>query len=83
MLEHENVPGVVESLKIVTEANTERLCRYAFDYAVKNGRKKVTTVHKANIMKVTDGLLLEVSRRVAKDYPEIEHKDMIIDNCCM
>jgi len=83
MLEHENVPGVVESLKIVTEPQCERLCRYAFDWARENGRKKVTLIHKANIMKVTDGLFLEVSKRVAKDYPDIEHQQMIIDNCCM
>eukprot|EP00092_Neocalanus_flemingeri_P010097 GFUD01010881.1.p1 GENE.GFUD01010881.1~~GFUD01010881.1.p1 ORF type:complete len:376 (-),score=99.75 GFUD01010881.1:148-1275(-) len=83
MLEHENVPGVVESLKIVTEPQCERLCRYAFDWAREHGRKKVTLIHKANIMKVTDGLFLEVSRRVAKDYPDIEHQQMIIDNCCM
>ena len=76
MLEHENVPGVVESLKVVTEKSTERLCRFAFEYARANGRKKVTLVHKANIMKVTDGLFLEVSNRVAKDYPEIEHNEM-------
>jgi len=83
MLEHENVPGVVESLKIVTEPQCERLCKYAFDWARENGRKKVTLIHKANIMKVTDGLFLEVSKRVAKDYPDIEHQQMIIDNCCM
>jgi len=83
MLEHENVPGVVESLKIVTEPHCERLCRYAFDWARENGRKRVTLIHKANIMKVTDGLFLEVSKRVAKDYPDIEHQQMIIDNCCM
>jgi len=82
-LEHENVPGVVESLKIVTDAHVERLCRYAFEYARANGRKKVTLIHKANIMKVTDGLFLEVSKRVAADYPDIEHANMIIDNCCM
>lgn len=83
MLEHENVPGVVESLKIVTEKNTERLCRYAFDYARANNRKKVTIVHKANIMKLTDGLFLATGQRVAKDYPDIECNQMIIDNCCM
>ena len=77
MLEHENVPGVVESLKVVTDKSTERLCRFAFDYARDNGRKKVTLVHKANIMKITDGLFLEVSKRVAKDYPEIEHDNMV------
>lgn len=83
MLEHENVPGVVESLKIVTEANTERLCRYAFEYARANDRKRVTIVHKANIMKLTDGLFLATGQRVAKDYPDIECNHMIIDNCCM
>merc|ERR1719320_1041193 len=83
MLEHENVPGVIESLKIVTEPQCERLCRYAFEWARNNQRRKVTLIHKANIMKVTDGLFLEVSKRVAKDYPDIEHQQMIIDNCCM
>ncbi|TRY64007.1 hypothetical protein TCAL_00781 [Tigriopus californicus] len=83
MLEHESVPGVIESLKIITEESTERLCRFAFDYAKANGRKKVTLIHKANIMKLTDGLFLEVCNRVAQDYPEIEHNDMIIDNTCM
>ena len=82
-LEHESVPGVVESLKIMTESHCERLCRYAFNWARENGRKKVTLIHKANIMKVTDGLFLEVSKEVAKDFPDIEHQQMIIDNCCM
>jgi len=82
-LEHENVPGVVESLKIVTESHCDRLCRHAFQWARDNGRKKVTLIHKANIMKVTDGLFLEVSKKVAKDFPDIEHQNMIIDNCCM
>nr|ACO10976.1 Isocitrate dehydrogenase subunit gamma, mitochondrial precursor [Caligus rogercresseyi] len=83
MLEHENVPGVVESLKITTEKSVERLCRYAFEFAVREGRKKVTIVHKANIMKVTDGLFLSVGKRVAKDFPGIECNEMIIDNTCM
>jgi len=83
MMEHESVRGVVECLKVVTRANSERLARYAFELARNNGRKKVTTVHKANIMKSSDGLFLAVSREVAKDYPDIEHNDMIIDNCCM
>jgi len=83
MMEHENVPGVVESLKIMTDQHAERLCRYSFQWARDNGRKKVTLIHKANIMKVTDGLFLEVSKRVAKDYPDIKHEQMIIDNCCM
>lgn len=83
MLEHESVPGVVEAMKIVTTENAERVARYAFEYAKNVGRDRVTTVHKANIMKLSDGLFLETSRRVAKDYPNIKHNDMIIDNCCM
>jgi len=83
MLEHENVPGVVENLKITTAANTRRLVNYAFQYAEKHGRKKVTLIHKANIMKMTDGLFLSTAAEVAKDYPHIKFNDMIIDNCCM
>ncbi|XP_065352393.1 isocitrate dehydrogenase [NAD] subunit gamma, mitochondrial isoform X1 [Cloeon dipterum] len=83
MLEHESVPGVVESMKIVTAENSERVIRYAFEYAQKYGRKKVTTIHKANIMKLSDGLFLETSNRIAKYFPDIEHDSMIIDNCCM
>ncbi len=80
MLEHQNVPDVVESLKIVTAENTRRLVTYAFQYALKNNRKKVTLVHKANIMKLTDGLFLQVATDVAKDFPDIEFDNMIIDN---
>uniref|UniRef100_A0A2A4IXR8 Isopropylmalate dehydrogenase-like domain-containing protein n=1 Tax=Heliothis virescens TaxID=7102 RepID=A0A2A4IXR8_HELVI len=83
MLEHESVCGVIESMKVVTASNSERVARFAFEFAKKNGRKKVTTVHKANIMKLSDGLFLETSRRIAKEYPELEHNDLIIDNCCM
>ncbi|XP_037977462.2 isocitrate dehydrogenase [NAD] subunit gamma, mitochondrial isoform X2 [Plutella xylostella] len=83
MLEHESVYGVIESMKVVTATNSERVARFAFEYAKKNGRKKVTTVHKANIMKLSDGLFLETAKRIAKEYPELEHNDMIIDNCCM
>ncbi|XP_051175879.1 isocitrate dehydrogenase [NAD] subunit gamma, mitochondrial [Leptopilina boulardi] len=83
MLEHESVDGVVESMKVITKSNSERVARYAFEYAKRNNRKKITTVHKANIMKLSDGLFLETSRRVAKDYPDIQHNDMIIDNTCM
>ena len=82
-LEHVVVPGVVESLKIITEKASTRICRYAFEYARDNGRKKVTAVHKANIMKVSDGLFLECFYKVAKDFPDIEADDKIIDNCCM
>ena len=76
MMEHENVPGVVESLKIMTDQHAERLCRFSYEWARANGRKKVTLIHKANIMKVTDGLFLEVCRRVAKDYPDITTNDI-------
>jgi len=82
-LEHVVVPGVVESLKIITEKASTRIARYAFEYAKANGRKKVTAVHKANIMKLSDGLFLECFYNVAKEYPEIEADDKIIDNCCM
>lgn len=82
-LEHIVVPGVVESIKIITDKASTRIAKYAFDFARDNGRKKVTAVHKANIMKLSDGLFLECFYRVAKDYPEIEAVDMIIDNCCM
>ena len=82
-LEHVVVPGVVESLKVITEKASTRICRYAFEYARDNGRKKVTAVHKANIMKVSDGLFLECFYKVAKDFPEIEADDKIVDTCCM
>lgn len=82
-LEHVVVPGVVESIKIITEKASTRIARYAFEFARANGRKKVTAVHKANIMKLSDGLFLECFYNVAKDYPEIESDDKIIDNCCM
>ncbi len=82
-LEHIVVPGVVESLKIITEKASTRIAKYAFEYAKANGRKKVTAVHKANIMKLSDGLFLECFYKVAKDFPEITAEDKIIDNCCM
>jgi isocitrate dehydrogenase (NAD+) len=82
-IEHVVVPGVVESLKIITEKASTRIARYAFDYARSHGRKKVTSVHKANIMKLSDGLFLECTKQVARDFPEIEYEEMIVDNCCM
>jgi isocitrate dehydrogenase (NAD+) len=82
-IEHVVVPGVVESLKIITEKASTRVSRFAFDYARREGRKKVTAVHKANIMKLSDGLFLECFRNVARDYPEIEADDKIVDNACM
>lgn len=71
------------TIKMITEEASDRIVRYAFDYAKANGRKKVTAVHKANIMKFTDGLFLRVAEQVAKDYPEIEFEDRIVDNMCM
>src|SRR5712691_12858481 len=82
-LEHEVVPGVVESLKIITEKASTRIARFAFEYAQAHGRRRVTAVHKANIMKMSDGLFLQCFRNVAKDYPNIEADDKIIDNLCM
>jgi isocitrate dehydrogenase (NAD+) len=82
-LEHTVVPGVVESLKIITEVASTRIARFAFDYARRFGRKKISAVHKANIMKLSDGLFLESIRKVAKEYPEIEYREVIVDNCCM
>ncbi len=81
-LEHVVVPGVVESLKIITETACLRIGRYAFQYARDNGRKKVTAVHKANIMKLADGLFLECLRRTHREFPEVEYEEMIVDNCC-
>jgi isocitrate dehydrogenase (NAD+) len=82
-LEHIVVPGVVESLKIITEKASSRICRFAFDYAKKHGRKKVSAVHKANIMKLSDGLFLDCFRKAARDFPEIQAEEVIVDNLCM
>jgi isocitrate dehydrogenase (NAD+) len=82
-LEHEVVPGVVESLKIITERASTRIARFAFEYAKKEGRKKIHAIHKANIMKLSDGLFLKSIRAVAAEFPEIEYKEMIVDNACM
>src|SRR3954449_13311133 len=81
-LEHIVVPGVVESLKIITEKASTRISKFAFAYARSEGRKKVTAVHKANIMKLSDGLFLECFRNVAREYPEIQADDKIVDNAC-
>jgi len=82
-LEHEVVPGVVESLKIITDKASRRIAKFAFEYARREGRKKVTAVHKANIMKLSDGLFLRCFREVGQDYPEIVADDLIVDNTCM
>jgi isocitrate dehydrogenase (NAD+) len=83
-IEHMVTPDAAESIKIITRVASERIARYAFDYAVANGRRKVTAVHKANIMKLSDGLFLESCRTVAADYDgQIEFEDRIVDNMCM
>ncbi len=82
-LEHENVDGVIEMMKIITEERSERIARFAFEYAIEHGRKKVTCIHKANIMKMSDGLFLNTCRNMSKEFPDIEFNDMIIDNCAM
>jgi isocitrate dehydrogenase (NAD+) len=82
-IEHEIVPGVVQSIKVVTEAASRRFFRFAFEWARANGRKLIHCVHKANILKLADGLFLEAFRGVAKEYPEIQTKEIIVDNCCM
>jgi isocitrate dehydrogenase (NAD+) len=76
-------PGSALSIKPISEFATERIVRFAFEYAIQHGRRKVTAVHKANIMKLTDGLFLDVAREVAAGYPEIEFEDRIVDNMCM
>ena len=82
-LEHEVIPGVVESLKIITEEATTRIAKFAFEYAKKHGRKRVTAIHKANIMKMGDGLFLKTVRKVAAQYPETMCDDRIVDAACM
>jgi isocitrate dehydrogenase (NAD+) len=82
-LEHEVVPGVVESLKIITEEASTRIASFAFQYARRHGRKRVTAVHKANIMKMSDGLFLRCVRTVGAQYPDIVCDDRIVDNACM
>jgi isocitrate dehydrogenase (NAD+) len=82
-LEHVVVPGVVESLKIITEEASTKIARFAFEYARKHNRKRVTAVHKANIMKLSDGLFLECARKIAREYPEIQYDERIVDAACM
>lgn len=83
MIEHGSVKGLVTSLKILTRKNAEKVLRFAFEYAKLHNRKKVTIVHKANIIKLSDGLFLQCAKELAKEYPDIKHDDIIIDNCCM
>jgi isocitrate dehydrogenase (NAD+) len=82
-IEHIVAPGVVESIKVITKKASLRIAEFGFRYALKNGRKKLTAIHKANIMKLSDGLFLDCARRVAKKHPKIEYNEMIVDNACM
>lgn len=82
-LEHEVSPGVVETLKVITERASLRIANFAFRFAKRRGRRKVTAIHKANIMKLSDGLFLDCVRRVSRGYPEIEYEEKIVDNACM
>jgi isocitrate dehydrogenase (NAD+) len=82
-LEHVVIPGVVESLKIITEEASTKIARFAFEHARKHKRKRVTAVHKANIMKLSDGLFLDCARKVARDYPGVHYDERIVDAACM
>jgi isocitrate dehydrogenase (NAD+) len=82
-IEHEVVPGVMESLKIITEKASTRIAKFAFDFARAHRREKVAAIHKANIMKLTDGLFLDCARRVSADYPDVAFSDLIVDNACL
>jgi isocitrate dehydrogenase (NAD+) len=82
-LEHEVIPGVVESLKIITQNASMKIACAAFQYARREGRKKVTAIHKANIMKLSDGLFLKCCREVASKFPEVQYNELIVDNACM
>jgi isocitrate dehydrogenase (NAD+) len=82
-LEHQSVPGVVESLKIITRAKSERIAKFAFSFALANNRKKITCIHKANIMKLADGLFRQTCKDMSAEYPALEYSDMIVDNASM
>ena len=82
-LEHVVVPGVVESLKIITADASTRIARFAFAFARRRGRRKISAIHKANIMKLSDGLFLDCCRKIALEYPEIQYEELIVDNACL
>jgi isocitrate dehydrogenase (NAD+) len=82
-IEHQIAPGVVEAVKVITARASRRIAKFAFEHARHVGRKRVTAIHKANIMKLADGLFLNCARQVAKRYPEIRYDEMIVDNACM
>src|SRR6202012_1490950 len=82
-IEHEVASGVMESLKVITRTASEKIAKAAFEYAKREGREKVAAIHKAKIMKLTDGLFLRCCREVAAGYPEVEYQELIVDNACM
>ncbi|GIX96207.1 probable isocitrate dehydrogenase subunit alpha, mitochondrial [Caerostris extrusa] len=82
-IEHEIVPGVVQSIKLITKEASHRVAEYAFEYAAKNNRKTVTAVHKANIMRMSDGLFLQCCRQVAEKHPNIKYEEMYLDTVCL
>jgi isocitrate dehydrogenase (NAD+) len=82
-IEHQVAPGVVESVKVITARASRRIAEFAFAYAKREGRKTVTAIHKANIMKLSDGLFLACARQVASKHPKIKYKELIVDNACM
>jgi isocitrate dehydrogenase (NAD+) len=82
-IEHLVTPDVAESIKVITRSGSERIIRFAFEYVRKNNRKKLTVVHKANIMKMTDGMFLETGRKMSEEYPDVEFEERIVDNMCM
>jgi isocitrate dehydrogenase (NAD+) len=82
-IEHQVTPGVVESVKVITAHASRRIARFAFEFARRNGRRTVTAIHKANIMKLSDGLFLKCARRVARDYPDVKYEEQIVDAACM
>jgi isocitrate dehydrogenase (NAD+) len=82
-IEHQIAPGVVETIKVITAKASRRIAQFAFEYAQRHGRRKVTAIHKANIMKLSDGLFLSCAGSVAKRYPKVQYQEMIVDNACM
>jgi isocitrate dehydrogenase (NAD+) len=82
-IEHVVVPGVVESLKVITAEASTRIARFAFAFARRRGRRKISAIHKANIMKLSDGLFLDCCRKIAREYPEIHYEELIVDNACL
>lgn len=82
-IEHEVVRGVVQSMKLITKDASERCARYAFEYARSSGRSKVTAIHKANIMRMSDGLFLSVCQDMAAEYPDVEFEEQLLDRACL